>query len=171
VLAHPCLSFYPKPHSRYLDPNAAYFLGKFLTVPRENVLTEVSSIDAGTATALGGITEQQWPLLQGYVASLVPTWGKMVYTGWLQAGGGGLLMTRPIVEWLYGFEDPILLSAAQGMAGYKLMPWIYKPSLALSFSSRDEPLEWLHNGEYTGTVHVECCLLSISKLRGLQFCT
>jgi hypothetical protein len=53
---------------------------------------------------------------------------------------------------LAGFDDPLLLTAAQGAAAaagapeaYRLAPWLYRPSLALSFSTREEPLEYFSN--------------------------
>lgn len=81
---------------------AGYFMGEFLTKPRATVLAELAGIDPATSTALGGVTDTQWLLLQGYIASLVPTWGTLVMSGWLQAGGGGMLMTNSIETWLYG---------------------------------------------------------------------
>lgn len=52
-----------------------------------------------------------------------------------------------------GFEDPLLLTAAQGAyAGtptpnaYKLMPWTYVPSIATAFPTPDYPVEYFQNG-------------------------
>lgn len=46
-----------------------------------------------------------------------------------------------------GFEDPLLTAAAQGASpnSYMLMPWTYTPSLALTFSSVDEPVQYFES--------------------------
>ena len=48
-----------------------------------------------------------------------------------------------------GFEDPLLLVAAQAAAPdtYRLAPWTYTPSLALSFATEEEPMWYFGNGE------------------------
>ena len=88
-----------------LDPNAAQFVGAFLTLPRATLLGAVAGISPAAATSLGLITNDQWPLLQGYIASLVPTWGTLVFNGWLAAGGGGMIVEKTVESWLYG-ESP-----------------------------------------------------------------
>jgi hypothetical protein len=68
-------------------------------------------------------------------------------------GGGGLISTKTVESWLYGFDDPLLLTAAQGMAAsagapeaYRLAPWTYKPSIALTFPTKDYPVEYFEQG-------------------------
>jgi len=62
----------------------------------------LASISPEAAAALSVITSSQWMVLQGYLASLVPTWGEVVYSQFLSSGGGGLIVTKPISTWLYG---------------------------------------------------------------------
>lgn len=85
-----------------LDPNAAQFVGAFLTLPRATLLGAVGAISPGAATSLSAINNDQWPLLQGYIASLVPTWGTLVFDGWLKNGGGGMIVDKSVETWLYG---------------------------------------------------------------------
>lgn len=144
-------------NTTYADPLAQQFIQGFMTVPKATLL---SILNSNPATGLLGgalslISDTQWLLLQGYVASLVPTWGKTVLSGWVGSVGGGLVLTKPIHEWLYGYIDPILLEAAKtSTAGsenpeaYKLTPWLYEPFVALAFEKPDSPLEYF--SETTG---------------------
>jgi hypothetical protein len=73
---------------RYLDSAASHFVRAFLMIPRSGL---VPLLEPALASALGALTDPQWQLLQGYLAyNVAPTWGKMVYDGWLatQASGG-----------------------------------------------------------------------------------
>ena len=52
-----------------------------------------------------------------------------------------------------GFEDPLLLTAAQGAAAaagtpnsYKLTPWLYTPAIALTFETAESPVDYFENG-------------------------
>jgi hypothetical protein len=89
-------------NATYLDPLAAGFVGAFLTSTRAETLAAVNAASQPAALALGLLTEDQWGVLQGYLASLVPTWGSLVMAQWLEAGRGGLLLTQPLETWLYG---------------------------------------------------------------------
>jgi hypothetical protein len=140
-------------NSTYVDPAASQFLGAFLTLPKATVLGAVAAASPPASVALSAITAPQWLLLQGYLASLVPTWGSLVFSQWLSVGGGGLISTKTVESWLYGFDDPLLLTAAQGMAAsagapeaYRLAPWTYKPSIALTFPTKDYPVEYFEQG-------------------------
>jgi hypothetical protein len=135
-------------NSTYVDPAASQFLGAFLTLPRASVLDAVAAVSPPASAALSAITPPQWLLLQGYLASLVPTWGSLVFSQWLSVGGGGLISTKTVESWLYGFDDPLLLTAAQGMAPetYQLAPWTYKPSIALTFPTSDAPVDYFEQG-------------------------
>lgn len=62
---------------------------------------------AARAAAMSSLTDLQFKGLQLYLISLLPTWGKLVYTTWLhqgQSGPGaaGLVVTRPVQQLLYG---------------------------------------------------------------------
>ena len=170
---------------RYLDPAAGQFVGAFLTLPQATLLAAVATVSPPASAALSVLTPTQWLLLQGYLASLVPTWGSLVFTQWLEVGKGGMIATKPVEEWLYGesqksfimyfyshhtrntsiythiahnyagFEDPLLLTAAQGAAAaagtpeaYRLTPWLYKPSIALTFPTKEAPLEYFEEGKF-----------------------
>lgn len=92
-------------NATYLDAAASQFLGAFLTLPQATVLAVLGASGAegaAAATALSALTPNQWLLMQGYIASLVPTWGAMVMGQWLTGGGGGLIATKTAQEWLYG---------------------------------------------------------------------
>ncbi|RMZ54053.1 hypothetical protein APUTEX25_002630 [Auxenochlorella protothecoides] len=131
-----------------MDPAGAAFLGAFLTTPRAALLAGLAAAPATQALAqvLTPITATQWGLLQGYLVSLVPTWGTLVYRGFLQsfAGGAGLVLTKTVDQWLNGYEDPILLLAAKQLhpTTWQLMPWTYTPQLALAFPTEDAPLRF-----------------------------
>ncbi|KAG7670845.1 hypothetical protein KSW81_004278 [Nannochloris sp. 'desiccata'] len=136
-------------NSTYVDPAASQFIGAFLTLPQETLLDSVAAVSPPAEAALTAITAPQWLLLQGYIASLVPTWGSLVFSQWLSVGGGGMITTKTVESWLYGFEDPLLLAAAQGMAtsagdpeAYRLSPWIYTPSIGVTFSTKNAPMEY-----------------------------
>jgi hypothetical protein len=141
-------------NSTYVDPAASQFLGAFLTLPQAAVLAAVGAVSPPAEAALGAITAPQWLLLQGYIASLVPSWGSLVFSQWLNVGGGGMIATKTVESWLYGFEDPLLLVAAQGMAAtsgapeaYRLAPWTYTPSIGLTFPTADAPVEYFEQGK------------------------
>jgi len=59
-------------------------------------------------------------------------------------GGGGIVIARPLSEWLYAYENPLLRlgAVAADPTAFHLRPWEYTPSLALTFSSADEPLQY-----------------------------
>lgn len=140
-------------NSTYVDPAASQFLGTFLTLPQATVLESVAAVNPPAEEALSAITEPQWLLLQGYIASLVPTWGSLVYSQWLNVGGGGMITTKTVESWLYGFEDPLLRTAAQGMASsagtpeaYLFTPWVYTPSIAVTFPTKNAPVEYFEQG-------------------------
>ena len=60
---------------------------------------------AQTATLAAGLTPKQYAALRLWLISLLDTWGRLVYQGWLQTPGPaaiGLLTTRPARELLYG---------------------------------------------------------------------
>lgn len=152
-------------NSTYLDPNAAQFLGAFMNLPQATTLAILGSIYPEGAAALAPLTPAQWLLLQGYIASLVPTWGTMVYSGWLAAGGGGMIVTKSVDTLLYGFEDPILLAGAQAASAatgtpdaYKLTPWLYTPSLAVTFNTSLQPVEYFENGTLSIVVCMHACI-------------
>lgn len=88
-----------------MDPAAAAFVSLFLTAPRSVVLATLSAnaATAAAASALAGITELQWSLLQGYIVDLVPVWGALVYKGFLASlGGAGLVITKTVETWING---------------------------------------------------------------------
>jgi len=74
----------------------------------------------------------------------------------VSAQGNGFLFCHP------GFEDPVLLQAAKSASSttlnpssFKLRPWEYTPSLALTFPTETFPLEYFMQGWYFGFAH--CC--------------
>ena len=143
-------------NATYLDPAAAGFAGAFMTLPRGALLGAVDAAAPAAAAALAAIPEAQWPLFQGYLMSLIPTWGTLVLEGWLAAGGGGLVVTKPVSAWLHGFDDPLLKAAAEGAAAAagapgaeRLAPWTYRPALALTFEAEATPTDYFSN--VTGT--------------------
>jgi hypothetical protein len=109
VVAHAAACCLFRLSARYLDPAAAQFVGGFLTLDRAALLAAVGAASPAAAASLGGITAAQWPVLQGYLASLVPSWGSLVFSGWLAAGGGGLITTKSVETWMNGAQqtDPI----------------------------------------------------------------
>ncbi len=140
----------------YLDPAAAGFVGAFMTLPRGALLGAAGAAAPAAAAALAAVPEAQWPLFQGYLMSLIPTWGTLVLEGWLAAGGGGLIVTKPVSAWLHGFDDPLLKAAAEGAAAAagapgaeRLAPWTYRPALALTFEAEATPTDYFSN--VTGT--------------------
>ena len=102
---------------------------------------------------LSAIDSTTWSLLQGYMLNLMSTGGKFLFQQYLATQGGGMVLQKTLSEWLYGFEDPLLIIAAMQAAqqsgspsSYKLKPWLYTPSLALAFPSKDAPVEYLSEG-------------------------
>lgn len=89
-------------NATYVDPAALQFLLAFMTLPQSTVLQLVGAASPPAAAALKQLTPTQWLLLKGYVSSLVPTWGTLVYQQWIVGGGGGLLLTHTIDTWLNG---------------------------------------------------------------------
>lgn len=49
-----------------------------------------------------------------------------------------------------GYEDPVLLAAAQGgdPQHFRLSPWLFTPGLSVAFPTKEWPLEYFTNGEY-----------------------
>jgi len=121
-------------------------------MPQSTVIAMVGTVSPSAADALSAITPTQWLVLQGYVSSLTPTWGAMVYSQWLQSGGGGLVLTKTVDAWMYGFVDPLLLAGAQNIAAangdaasYALSPWTFMPSVGLTFRTRDDPINYFES--------------------------
>jgi len=94
-----------KSNVTFNDPAASSFIQAFLTMPQTSLISTISTINSAAAAALGLLTQSQWLLLQGYLASLVDTWGATVVSEFLQANGGGLVVTKNVNEWLYGKID------------------------------------------------------------------
>ena len=99
-----------------MDPQAVSFIQLFLS-GRDATLATLTALGAGdasiaaAATALSAITADQWSLLQLYLfgsaamptlPAVLPTWGKMVMSGFLSGGGGGLVVTQTVNNWLHG---------------------------------------------------------------------
>lgn len=126
------------------DPLSQQFLYMFLMYDQATVLQHLDAASAPQASLLSAIDATTWALLQGYVMRTMTEGGKMLFDAALLAGNGGLVVSRPLQEWLYGFEDPVLRlgAAAADPASFHLRPWEYTPALALTFSSADEPLEY-----------------------------
>ena len=62
---------------------------------------------AGQAADMASLTDLQFRSLQLYLISLLPSWGKLVYTTWIHVGqagpgAGGLVVTRTVEQLLYG---------------------------------------------------------------------
>ncbi|KDD74469.1 hypothetical protein H632_c1290p0, partial [Helicosporidium sp. ATCC 50920] len=132
------------------DPVATAFVIAFLTVPRDDLLAALAA-DPGTAplaAALSLIPAPLWGALQGYLVTLSPSWGKAVLGGWVAGAQGGLVVQRSAQEWLYGYVDPIMLTAAQSMhpADWALRPWLFKPQLSLGIGSERFVQEELEPG-------------------------
>lgn len=113
----------------------------------------IMSINPDTGLLLSAIDSTTWSLLQGYMLNLMSTGGKFLFQQYLASQGGGLVLHKTLSEWLYGFEDRLLTIAAMQAAqqsgspsSYKLKPWLYTPSLALSFPSKEAPIEYLSQG-------------------------
>ena len=51
-----------------------------------------------------------------------------------------------------GYEDPVLLAAAQGgdPQNFRLSPWLFTPGLSVAFPTKEWPLEYFTNGERGG---------------------
>ena len=132
------------------DPLAQQFLYMFLMYDQATVLQHLGAASAPQTPLLSAINANTWALLQGYVMRTMTAGGKLLFDAALGAGKGGLVVSRPLQEWLYGFEDPVLRlgAAAADPASFRLRPWEYTPSLALTFSSATEPLEYFGLDSY-----------------------
>ena len=64
-----------------MDPASVDFISGFMTFPKADFLAAVGAQSADAAAALSLLTDTHWSLLQGYIASLVPGWGNLVYSG------------------------------------------------------------------------------------------
>ena len=126
------------------DPLSQQFLYMFLMYDQSTVLQHLAASSAPQAPILGAIDANTWALLQGYVLRTMTEGGKVLFDAALVAGNGGLVVQRPLEEWLYGFEDPLLRlgAVAADPTSFHLRPWEYTPSLALTFASAAEPLEY-----------------------------
>ncbi|PRW44956.1 croquemort-like mating [Chlorella sorokiniana] len=95
------------------------------------------------------LTDGQFQALKLWTINLLPTWGRLMYQGWVagpdaRGGSSGLLARRPVRELLYGYEDAMLRTFAEtaNPATYRLMPWMYTQSISLAFPSQDFPMEY-----------------------------
>ena len=81
----------------YPDPTAASFIAEFMLLSRSTLLASLEISNPSLATALNlltdgtGGTKDQWLLLKGYIASLLPTWAELVYNQWMANGGAQTL--------------------------------------------------------------------------------
>ena len=56
-----------------------------------------------------------------------------------------------------GYEDPLLLAAAQAESKlYYLSPWLYTPSLALTFPTEDYPVKYFEAGRFGCGMSLMC---------------
>lgn len=126
------------------DPLAQQFLYMFLMYDQATVLQHLEAASAPQVPLLSTVDANTWALLQGYMMRTMTEGGRLLFDAALVAGNGGMLVTRPLEEWLYGFEDPLLRlgAVAADPTSFHLRPWEYTPSLALTFSSATEPLEY-----------------------------
>ena len=91
-----------------MDAAASQWVLGFLNLLRADVMAALRASNAtrpqaeAWADAQDTLTDLQWGLLQGYIQSLVPTWGKIVMQGYLAGSGGGLVVTKTVDEFLYG---------------------------------------------------------------------
>lgn len=137
-------------NATYQDAAAQQFLLLFLTFDQATVIQYLTAVSAPQVEHLSYVDSDTWSLLKGYSASIMTDGGRMIFGSFLNAGGGGLVITKSLHEWLYGYEDPVLLLAAQSSSSsYALRPWEFSPSLALTFPSSTYPVEYFSH--LTGT--------------------
>lgn len=137
-------------NATYQDVAAQQFLLLFLTYDQATTIQYLTAVSAPQVQYLSLIDPNTWSLLKGYVAAIMTDGGKLMFSSFLTTGGGGLVISRQIYDWLYGYEDPVLFLAAQSSSGdYALRPWEYIPSLALTFPSSTHPIEYF--SQFTGS--------------------
>ena len=130
-------------NATYQDAAAQQFLLLFLTYDQATVIQYLTTVSATQLQLLSIINSDTWSLLKGYIAGIMTDSGKVMFNSFLTAGGGGLVINRQLHEWLYGYQDPVLLLAAQSSSSsYALRPWEFTPSLALTFPSKSHPTDY-----------------------------
>ena len=90
------------------DPLAQQFLYMFLMYDQATVLQHLGAASAPQVPLLSTVDANTWALLQGYMMRTMTEGGRLLFDAALVAGNGGMLVTRPLEEWLYGYEDPLL---------------------------------------------------------------
>lgn len=73
-------------------------------------LSATGQLDAQVAVLQAGLTDAQHQALQLWLINLLPTWGRLLYMGWVKApptgaASSGLLVTRPVRQLLYGVRE------------------------------------------------------------------
>ena len=88
----------PSPPRRYPDPSAQAFVTRFLQLSRDANLAYLATADPGLQAGLAGIGEAQWQLLQGYLVSLMGTWGNATFNAFVAAGGEAVVASMVQAE-------------------------------------------------------------------------
>eukprot|EP00889_Picochlorum_renovo_P006742 jgi/Picre1/33772/NNA_001251.t1 len=115
-------------NATYQDPAASQFLYAFLSNSQADVLQYLTLLSSPQLPAMASIDAVTWALLKGYTLNIMAQGGRQLFGNLLQLGQGGLVIHKSLHEWLYGYEDPVLLVAAQASgAGYQMRPWEYTP--------------------------------------------
>eukprot|EP00887_Chlorella_sp_A99_P004333 scaffold15.g4333.t1 len=92
-----------------VDPTAQTFVIGFMSLPRAAFLAALAAAPApapALGAALGTLSALQWSALQNYVVGIIPTWGRTVYSQMLAGGGGGLVVTKTVFEFLHDTGNP-----------------------------------------------------------------
>lgn len=95
----------PRPLScRVPDPAAAARIQAFMQL---NKTAAVALMTPAQQTAMAGVSERAWKAMSLWLIELLPTWGQLVYKGFVHAGQprpgwGGVVVTRTARDLLYG---------------------------------------------------------------------
>jgi hypothetical protein len=74
-----------------IDPAAQAFVMRFLLLSRATNLAYLAGADPTLHTALSAITDDQWMMLKGYLASLLPTYSSSTYDMFIAYGGAQII--------------------------------------------------------------------------------
>ena len=81
----------PSPPCSGIDPAAQAFVTRFLLLTRATNLAYLASADPSLHDALEPLTDDQWNMLKGYLASLLPTYSSGTYSLFMAFGGAQII--------------------------------------------------------------------------------
>jgi hypothetical protein len=94
-------------NATYQDAFSQQFLYLLLTNPQSTVVAYLTSLSIPQASDLATIDGVTWALIQGYVYKIMSDGGSVLFESFLVTSGSGMVVEKPLQEWLYGTSHTV----------------------------------------------------------------